>query len=251
MAITAVVMTAVFKIYTTQQNSYLLQEQVAEMQQNGRTAKYVMTKEVRMAGYDPTGLAKAGFITAGGEIIHFTMDITGGDGTITVPGDDITYSIFVDDDAVEKLGRNDGSGNQAVVENIDAVGFAYAYANEDGDIEKDGDNIVWAIDSDPTDTTNQLDVKLDGNGDGIINASDDTNENLEIDENDAGTALASPVDLDRIRAVKIWLLVKTGNPDRNYTSANTYVVGNKIIEPSDGNRRQLLATTIKCRNMAL
>jgi type IV pilus assembly protein PilW len=251
MAITAVVMTAVFKIYTTQQNSYLLQEQVAEMQQNGRTAKYVMTKEVRMAGYDPTGLAKAGFITAGGNIIHFTMDITGGDGTITVPGDDITYSIFVDDDAVEKLGRNDGSGNQAVVENIDAVGFAYAYANEDGDIEKDGDNIVWAIDSDPTDTTNQLDVKLDGNGDGIINASDDTNENLEIDENDAGTALASPVDLDRIRAVKIWLLVKTGNPDRNYTSANTYVVGNKIIEPSDGNRRQLLATTIKCRNMAL
>ena len=227
MAITAVVMTAVFKIYTTQQNSYLLQEQVAEMQQNGRTAKYVMTKEIRMAGYDPTGLAKAGFITAGGEIIHFTMDITGGDETITVPGDDITYSVFVDDDAVEKLGRNDGSGNQAVVENIDAVGFAYAYANEDGNIEKDGDNIVWAIDSDPTDTTNQLDEKLDG------------------------TVLASPVDLGRIRAVRIWLLVRTGNPDRNYTSANTYVVGNRTITRSDGNRRQLLATTVKCRNMAL
>ena len=37
MAITGVVMTAVFKIYTTQQDSYLLQEQVAEMQQNLRT----------------------------------------------------------------------------------------------------------------------------------------------------------------------------------------------------------------------
>jgi type IV pilus assembly protein PilW len=33
MAITAVVMAAVFKIYTTQQDSYVLQEQVAEMQQ--------------------------------------------------------------------------------------------------------------------------------------------------------------------------------------------------------------------------
>jgi type IV pilus assembly protein PilW len=241
MAITGVVMAAVYKIYTTQQDSYVLQEQVVEMQQNGRTAKYVMTREIRMAGYDPTGLAKAGFITAGRDIIHFTMDITGGesdgidnDGDLAIdeadedydgaifPGDDITYSV-----SAGSLFRNDGSGNQSVVENIDAIGFAYAYANEDGDIEKDGDNIVWAIDSDPTDTTNQLDEKLDG------------------------TVLDPFVDLDRIRAVKIWLLVKTGNPDRNYTSANTYVVGNRTIDRNDRNRRQLLATTVKCRNMAL
>jgi type IV pilus assembly protein PilW len=138
-----------------------------------------------------------------------------------------------------------------IVENIEAVGFAYAYANDDGDIEKDGENIVWAIDSNPTDANNQLDVKLDGNGDSFIDAGDDTNDDEVIDDDDAGTALASPVDLDRIRAVKIWLLVKTGNPDRNYTSTNTYVVGNRIITKSDGNRHQLLATTVKCRNMAL
>ena len=254
MVIAAVVMTAVFKMYISQKDSYVLQEQIAEMQQNGRTAKYLTTREIRMAGYDPTGSNKFGFLLAGANTISFSMDITGEDGIRTVPGDDITYSIFVDDDAVEKLGRNDGIGNQAVVENIEAIGFAYAYANEEGNIEKDGDNIVWAIDSDTTDTNNQLNVKLDGNGDGLINVSDDTNDDQVIDENDAGTALASPVDLDRIRAVKIWLLVRTGNPDRTYARANTYVVGNSIIKPKDDNRHhraQLLVTTVKCRNMAL
>ena len=65
MGITAVVMAAVFKIYTTQQDSYVLQEQVAEMQQNGRTAKYVMIKEIRMAGYNPTRKLNVGnFVTS-------------------------------------------------------------------------------------------------------------------------------------------------------------------------------------------
>jgi type IV pilus assembly protein PilW len=249
MAIAGVVMAAVFKIYTTQQDSYVLQEQVAEMQQNRRAAKYVMTREIRMAGYDPTGLAGAGFISAGGNSIHFTMDITGEDGIITVPGDDITYSVSAD----QELMRNDGANNQPVVENVEAVGFAYAFdADDDGSIDTSaGGNIIWAIDSDVTDTNDRLDVNLDGNDDGTIDASDDTTGDGLIDGSDAGTTLASPVDLDKIRAVRIWIIAKTGNPDRNHTSANTFVVGNTIITTNDSNRRQLLATTVKCRNMAL
>ena len=238
MAITAVVMTAVFKIYTTQQDSYLLQEQVAEMQQNGRIAKYVMTKEIRMAGYDPTGLAKAGFISAGGEIIHFTMDITDEDGTITVPGDDITYAV-----SSGNLERNDGANNQPVVENVEAVGFAYAFdADDDGNIDTSaGGNIIWAIDSDVTDADTRLDTYLDTNDDGIIS----------IDDNPAGANLASPVDLDKIRAVRIWVLARTGREDRAFSDTSTYVVANQRVNANDGSRRHLLTTTVKCRNMAL
>jgi type IV pilus assembly protein PilW len=272
MAITGVVMTAVYKMYISQQDSYVLQEQVAEMQQNARIAKYVMTREIRMAGYNPTRKLNVGnFVTSfvarlpddnlgdgdpnrtstGFDSIAFTFD-EDGDGVLDANFDEqIAYR-----ESGENLQRFDVDNDVwlTVVENIEAIGFAYAYANEDGDIEKDGGNIVWAIDSDPTDTNNQLNVKLDGNGDGFINVSDDTNDDLVIDENDAGTALASPVDLDRIRAVKIWLLVRTGNPDRNYTRANTYVVGNSIIQINDANRHhrgQLLVTTVRCRNMAL
>jgi type IV pilus assembly protein PilW len=249
MAIAAVVMSAVFKIYRAQQDSFLAQEQIAEMQQNIRTAKYTLTRDIRMAGYDPTGAgAVFGFASAYGDSINFTMDISDEDGSVTVPGDDITY--FVSDG---RMKRNEGAGNQVVVENIEAVGFAYAFdADDDGNIDTSANgHIIWAIDSDDTDADKRLDVTLDGNDDGTIDASDDTSGDGLIDDNDAGTALASPVDLEKIRAVKIWLLVKTGKPDRNYTNADTYVVGNSIILKDDQNRRQLLTTMVKCRNMAL
>ena len=65
MAITLVVMAGVYKVYVTQQDSYLLQEQVAEMQQNARIAKYVLMKDIRMAGYNPTRTLNVGtFITS-------------------------------------------------------------------------------------------------------------------------------------------------------------------------------------------
>jgi type IV pilus assembly protein PilW len=239
MAIAGVVMAAVFKIYTTQQDSYVLQEQVAEMQQSGRTAKYVMTREIRMAGYDPTGLAGAGFISAGGTIIHFTMDITDEDGTITVPGDDITYSLS----ANKELMRNDGANNQAVVENVEAVGFAYAFdADDDGSIDTSaGGNIMWAIDSDVTDADSRLDTYLDTNDDGIIS----------LDDNAAGAGLATPVPLDKIRAVKMWILARTGREDKAFADTTTYVVADQRVNANDGSRHHLLTTTVKCRNMAL
>ena len=238
MAITGVVMAAVFQIYTTQQDSYVLQEQVAEMQQNGRTAKYVMTREIRMVGYDPTGLAGAGFISAGGNIIHFTMDITNEDGNID-PGDDITYSLS----ANKELMRTNGTINQAVVENVEAVGFAYAFdADDDGSIDTSaGGNIIWAIDSDVTDADSRLDTYLDTNDDGIISIAD----------NAAGAGLATPVPLDKIRAVRMWILARTGRKDKAFADNTTYVVADQRVTANDGSRHHLLTTTVKCRNMAL
>ncbi len=239
MAITGVVMAAVVKIYTTQQDSYVLQEQVAEMQQNGRTAKYVMTREIRMAGYDPTGSNEFGFLSAGDNSISFSMDIEVENGTPDLTGEVITYSVSAD----KELMRNDGANNQPVVENVEAVGFAYAYdADDDGSIDTSaGGNIIWAIDSDVTDTDNRLDKYLDTNDDGIISVDDDA----------AGADLASLVPLDRIRAVRMWILARTGREDRAFADTSTYVVANQRVNANVGSRYHLLTTTVKCRNMAL
>ena len=240
MAITGVVMAAVFKIYTTQQDSYVLQEQVAEMQQNGRTAKYVMTREIRMVGYDPTGSNKFGLVSAGGNSIRFSMDIEVENGELDPFGEVITYSV-----SSGNLERNAGSGNEIAVENIEAVGFAYAYDEDnDGDVETCGSDMKWAIDSDGDDF---LDLNLDTNGDCKIDISDDADNDGSID----GTAIAPTVPIDNIRAVRIWVLTRTGQVDRRYIDSVTYVVGNQIKSPADGNRHHLLTTTIKCRNMAL
>ena len=52
LAVSGIIMTGIFSAFKTQQDSYLAQEQVAEMQQNLRASLYIMTREIRMAGYD-------------------------------------------------------------------------------------------------------------------------------------------------------------------------------------------------------
>lgn len=254
MAISMVVMAGVYKVYVTQQDSYILQEQVAEMQQNLRTAKYIITREIRMAGYDPRGTADARFESAARDSVRFTMDIlpvnadgTIGDGSIG-DGDDITYSVFEDaSDGQLKLGRNDGTGNQAMVENIEAVGFAYAFDNDDDgniDTHPDYNYVIWAYDSDGG---GSLDKHLDTNDDGVIDALDsDEGADLPFEIEPSGE-----VTLDKIRAVRIWILARTGNEDRAYSDTSTYILANQRIPANDGRRRQLVITTVKCRNMAL
>jgi prepilin-type N-terminal cleavage/methylation domain-containing protein len=51
MAISLVVLTAIFMTFKSQQDSYVVQDQVTRMQQNLRGAMYVMTHDIQMAGY--------------------------------------------------------------------------------------------------------------------------------------------------------------------------------------------------------
>jgi len=51
LAISLVVMGAVFLTFKSQQDSYVIQDQVTRMQQNLRGAMYLMTRDVQMAGY--------------------------------------------------------------------------------------------------------------------------------------------------------------------------------------------------------
>ena len=271
MAISLIVMGGVYKIYVTQQDSYLLQEQVAEMQQNARIAKYVLTKDIRMVGYNPTRKLNVGsFVTSfvaklpgddsadgdpdetatGSHSIAFTLD-DNGNGVLDANFDEqVAFRV-----AGANLERFDVDNDAwlKVVENIEALGFAYAF-DDDGDGNADTSAngfIIWAIDGDDTDADERLTVNLDGNDDGTIDASDDTSGDGVIDDNDAGTLLPAPVDLDKIVAVKIWLLAMTGKSDRRFTGSQTYVVGNRIMPKNDQNRRSLVTTAVKCRNMAL
>ncbi len=55
---------AIYNVYISQNKSYVVQDRVAEMQQNLRVAMYMMRREIRMAGYDPSGADNLGFVTA-------------------------------------------------------------------------------------------------------------------------------------------------------------------------------------------
>jgi type IV pilus assembly protein PilW len=66
MVIAGVVLSALYSQYLTQQRAYETTEAVTDAQQNLRAAMFMLERDVRMAGYDPTDGAAAGFSNATG-----------------------------------------------------------------------------------------------------------------------------------------------------------------------------------------
>ncbi|MFO7737561.1 MAG: prepilin-type N-terminal cleavage/methylation domain-containing protein, partial [Desulfatiglandaceae bacterium] len=123
MAIGLVVMAAVSMTFRSQQKSYLLQEQVAAMQQNLRAAMFCMEREIRMAGYDPTFNTNATITTASANNLEFNLDLNGnGELSTGDPNEQIRFNLT----ANRELGRAAwGGGLVPIAENIDAVNFVY------------------------------------------------------------------------------------------------------------------------------
>lgn len=135
MTISLVVMAAFYQVYSSQSRSYVVHEQVVEVQQNLRAAMFYMTRDIRMAGCDPNDTAGAGFIDSGAtDRIEFTMDLhdgadNDGDGRIDnfnergnvngLLGDkDESISYFL---SGNNLVRNTASN--VIAENIDSLEF--------------------------------------------------------------------------------------------------------------------------------
>lgn len=184
---------------------------------------------------------------------------TTGNGTADEPS--YAYLLFdeVAGDGITELGRdvydNDcGNSRDVLAENIEAIGFAYAFDNDGDNFLDNADGVVyWAVD---TGTDNKLDTNLDSNMDGLINLDD-------ADSNSTDAVIGAPlpngitVSVDKIRAVRIWLLA-TAEPDRHFQDTKTYLVGNKIIDMTDSanhakhppnQRRLLMEHIVDCRNM--
>jgi len=215
MTVGLVVMAGVSMTFRSQQKSYLLQEQMAAMQQNLRAAMFHMEREIRMAGCDPNLTASAQFVTASATSMTFTQDLRGGgadgsqpDGDTDDPTENITYYLNdIDGDGLgDELRRNDlnGIGDQVIADNISALNFVY--------LDKAG-------------------TKLDDDGAGNVTTG-----------------------IPQIRSVEITLLARTGRGDRGFQNNTNYTnrLGDSIFGPAgDNRRRKLLTTGIKCRNLGL
>ncbi|RJR22626.1 MAG: prepilin-type N-terminal cleavage/methylation domain-containing protein [Desulfobacteraceae bacterium] len=252
---------AMYASYRSQQDSYVAQQELASLQQNLRAALFYMEREIRLAGYDPRESGNFGITDIrlrdlndnldanGNSSIEFTIDRPPEDGIIG-PGDEtIYYSIFDNPvatpdgnlDLARRVGpRVGGGGRQLLAQNIIALGLAYAFDN-DGNKVPDATpagNIIWAIDSN---NDNSLDLSLDTNDDG----------NIDTQDNPAGVPLVSPVTVDKIIAVRIWLLARGTTQDPSHTDNTTYVVGHRRITPNNGFRHRLFSSIVKCRNLLL
>lgn len=227
LAISGIIVAAIYAAYMSQQRTYLAQEQVAEMQQNIRAGIDMLSREIRMAGYDPTGGAGAGITTASAGQISFTKDDNDNAGNQNSDGD---------------TGDTD--------ENLD-FGFSAAAGN---DANRDGlpDNANNGV-------PNVLSLGRQTGGLGGYQIIAENIQAIEFRYLDADGAVTPT--LADIRSVQISILARAGQPDRNFTNTATYTPASGVAwdlngitagnAANDNFRRRLLITTVQCRNMGL
>ncbi len=119
-----VVLGAIAATFIIQDRSYNRESQVVDMQENARAGMHMITQLLAMAGYDPTGTAGAGLVTAASDEIRFTMDLNGSG----VIGDEITGE--ADEDITFALDTSDlqlTMDDQPLAENIPPDGLVFSY----------------------------------------------------------------------------------------------------------------------------
>jgi len=215
MAISGVVMTAIYSTYLSQQKSYIVQEEVAAVQQKLRGAMYYMTRQIQEAGCNPScnQTNPPGIITANVNEIRFTADVRGvtsgssPDGDTNDPFEDITYSLVTSGDTQSLCVTTPAvNSNQPepIAENTDALDFVY--------LDQNG-------------------TVLDDDGSGNV------------------TTMAS---IGKIRSVEVTLVVRAEKEDKDYVNDIAYENqrGNEILPAqNDHYRRRCTKIQIKCRNL--
>lgn len=247
LAIFSVVISAVFMAYREQLRTHYTQQEIMDMQQNIRAALYLMEREIKMAGLNPTGAAGIGIITADDHQLDFSMDFTGGAGN----------GIDDDDDGVTDEGSDDADNNDNGL--TDEADEAEWY---DGDTDDPNERVVYALSNDadsngindglPTENDDNSTCDLLRNGE-ILALNIDALDFVYLDGNGVPTA-----DTADIRSIQVSLVARSSaSPSAlTYGHVDTRSYQNQqnteILPPqNDAFRRILMSIEVKCRNMGL
>lgn len=244
-ALLAIVSIGFYAVFFSSLKTYRINSRTVDLRQNMRASLEFMSGELRLAGnpgYDivnrTRGGADTGFVSARRHSMSFSVDLG-----LTGAPQVIQYGLAAD---TNNDGRADGGTTalvrtigavapQIIADEVEAIQFAYAF-------DADGNN---ELDYNDANTNSQLDIGE------TIWAYDQDNDGW-LDTQIDGTALAVPVFLDTIRAVRIWILGRTTGEFNGFRDTRTYTLGGfTVAGNNDAYKRRLLSTTINCRNMGL
>ena len=189
MLISGIVMASIFSIFQSQQDSYVAQDQVAEMQQNLRAAFNVMVSEIRMAGYDPDGFGTAGI-------------------TVANPNS-ITSTLVADDDGLDN-------------DNADGDGDSSTGADEPGELKTIQYDLYDAYGDGDNDIGRQV-----GSFASTKRAIGEDIENMEFVYLDSTGAVTGV--LASIRSIQISVLARARNSDKNFSNTKVYLPASNSI----------------------
>lgn len=134
MALSIMALGGVYSYFVAQQKALAAQEAYAQSQNVTRTLVDLFSREIRMATYDPTGLAlltspgpscpgvKQGIVAATPTRVQFRQDLNG-DGLLLGSGEDVTYALVG-----TEVERTDGLGSPTpLVGGVASGGMSFRY----------------------------------------------------------------------------------------------------------------------------
>ena len=138
--ISVTIMSAVYQMFHSQQNSYFKQDHIVEAQQNIRATMALLTKNMQLAGFDPSRNAKAEIVQGFDsphdsfsinydeekDIIAFTIDIDESGDIEDSRGEKIAFRL--DGSKLQRY-NEDLSEWELLSDNIDALDFVYLDQN--------------------------------------------------------------------------------------------------------------------------
>lgn len=157
-----IILAGINNTFQAQEKAYVLQDRVAEMNQNVRVALEIMSRDIRNAAYDPTknDPTNANFGTGAGARIRtatatsltYTQDIRNEsncsdedldpDGKINCSREWMGYQYDATDDEIEQCSGSTSCTWRPLVDNIQSLQFRYIYAdggNSDAGMPSDAD----------------------------------------------------------------------------------------------------------------
>jgi prepilin-type N-terminal cleavage/methylation domain-containing protein len=290
MGITAVVLTAIFSTFKSQQDSYVVQSQLAMTQQNVRGGMQLISRDIQMTGY---------YTNFESAIITMNWDDMGADESmhpiiyardnINAVGDDIKD----DTDLIVIVKASMENGRQLALGEAASGTTASSTLRDAGNLTQDkyallvkndlsraefcqvtnstgimslskslvesyteddwifrADIIIYYVSDVDPEHPNLMRRNLGNNEQAQIMAEDIDNLQFRYLLDDGSEADSGFNEKD-VRAVEIYLLGRTRHTIRGYRDPNTYNMGSTSVTPGDGYRRRLLKALIKTRNIGL
>jgi type IV pilus assembly protein PilW len=125
------VMVGIISLFTSLNRTYTTQNAAAAVQQVTRTGIDIMTRNIRMAGFNPLNKNPIGIIEASSEKIRFLCDLDGS-GSIEVdahPREDIAFLLNRNKQLIKQNNGNSRS-NRSLVDNVRDLKFKYFDADD-------------------------------------------------------------------------------------------------------------------------
>jgi prepilin-type N-terminal cleavage/methylation domain-containing protein len=282
----------VYMTFKAQQNAYLTQDQIGAMQQNLKGAMYLLTRDILMAGYLTsldTNPHSLDWDARGGEESKRAIMVAGdnisatGDGIkdntdilVIVKAGDKGRALWEDEKATgdritleemdvdlntsgkrfgvlvkQDLSKADFFEVQSIAGTTISLTGGLAVNYGEGDLLRRADIIVYKIDDDAARPSLRRRNLGQDNGYQVV-AQDIDNMQIRY-QLSSGTWTDDPAGSEpNIRAVQVFLVGRTANPQRGYRDTTAYhLANNPITHPNDAYRRQVLLSTVKTRNLGL